>query len=214
MTTIEEAPAKRARKPAKPIVKIPKGMVDGEPLDVPGGYCPPKGDEIARIVEVLTRDNFATHEDMAKVLHKLLFEMIRDREWWTVYVGGHYFQGLEPTETAIEAWAHKRFHPNQSLRKATIVGPGVLAMRQAEAAVEAAADEFKSMFFLSGTDCPDCGHPGAMHVDPIPRGSKRTTNGTGRCTAGASPGPQRANTHSKGKNYCGCDFALREGIRR
>ena len=200
-------------KTGKEVRKVPKGTVEGE-LDAELGYVPPKGDEIQKIVDVLEENDFATYKDMAKHLHKMLFSMVRNREWWTLYRGGYSFEGLEPTEGAIRRWGAKRFHPNMPLRFAKITGEGILVANEEAMTAEILADEARAAFWRGGI-CEECGHLGEMHVEFLQgRPKPDDKNQPGKCTAPLPAGPRRAGSGSKGQKTCGCDYALKQGVRR
>lgn len=192
--------------------KVPKGYEDSV-LDADLGYVPPKGDEIQRIEDMLSENDFATYRDMAKAIHKMVFEMVRSREWWTLYRGGNTFEGLEPTEGAIRRYGSKRFHPSQPPRIASINGPHLIESMEMAVRLEIEADESRAAFWRGGT-CEECGHLGELHCEYLMgRPKSEDKNQPGKCTAPPTAGPSRSRGGAKAKT-CGCDYALRQGVRR
>ena len=188
------------RKPRSPLVRVPKR------LDVGPAYVNPSADELDALEAVLTDDTFETPRDMAKEVHKLAIHFARNREWWTTYRGGYWFEGLESSEGRIRQWSARAHHPNQPRLIAQITGPGALLERerQMREALELSERE-------KGGSCPECGHSLELHCSFLSgRVKPDQNNGVGRCTA---PGGQiAAKTHlgvAKGHKFCGCSYLIK-----
>lgn len=188
------------RKPRSPIVRVPKR------IDVGPAYVNPSAEELDAIEAVLTDDTFASPRDMAKEVHKLAIHFTRNREWWTTYRGGHWFEGLESSEGRIRQWADKAYHPNQPRLVCQITGPGLLLERE-----RAQREAFEKSEQERGGMCPECGHLAELHCTFLSgRVKPDQTNSVGPCSApGGQAGPKTHPGVSKGHKFCGCRHYVR-----
>lgn len=182
-----------------PLVKVPTRIDAGPEL------VPPTPDELSAIEAVILDDTFESPKDMARELFKVAVAQVRGRTWHTVYVGGNRFEGLEATDNKIRSWASKTRHPNSGVLFATITGPGLLLQRELEEQQKSEALEDSR-----NADCPECGHPSALHVTFLTgRIKPDQTNNVGPCTAPGSMAGPKLQPQLKSGKYCGCRAAIK-----